>query len=360
MVSDIFLYLVEAMTISTQTYQNFYFSGNIPSEKKVCGEKKCMNYYPFGLKHKGYNNVVSSNGNSVAQKKKFAGEEFEDELGKNTVAFQWRDYDPALGRFNKIDRFAEKYGNHSPYAFTKNNPIRFREIAGDSLWISYKGNNILYENGNLLNSDGTNYTGEGVTVKKNGEIKLTGFLKKSVAALDKLSSKKAGNATVDELQSSSDNYTIVESTNGNKYAPSSNEIKFDPSSKQGGLNLKGKRKRPTFVGLGHELAHAVDDDRGTLDLTVDPSFGFRNAEKYATHIENQIRAEHGISLRSHYGINTMGAGVGPLLINGTPESRYYRGYYYGGVNTTSSLTRAPLTRIPANIQLVTPTINTQQ
>ena len=33
------------------------------------------NYYPFGLKHKGYNNVVSSNGNSVAQKFGYNGKE---------------------------------------------------------------------------------------------------------------------------------------------------------------------------------------------------------------------------------------------------------------------------------------------
>ena len=26
-----------------------------------------------------------------------------------------------------------------------------------------------------------------------------------------------------------------------------------------------------------------------------------NAEKYATHVENQLRAEHGLPLRDHYG-----------------------------------------------------------
>ena len=81
MVSDIFLYLVEAMTISTQTYQNFYFSGSIPIKKSAPGEKKCMNYYPFGLKHKEYNNVTSASGNSVAQKFKYNGVEFEEGLG---------------------------------------------------------------------------------------------------------------------------------------------------------------------------------------------------------------------------------------------------------------------------------------
>ncbi|WP_159288372.1 RHS repeat domain-containing protein [Tenacibaculum maritimum] len=94
------------------------------------------NYYPFGLLHKGYNNVVSSNGNSTAEKFKYQGQELEEELGKNTYAYQWRDYDPAIARFNKIDRFAEKYMKNSPYSFTANNPIYFREIAGDSIDVS--------------------------------------------------------------------------------------------------------------------------------------------------------------------------------------------------------------------------------
>jgi RHS repeat-associated protein len=94
------------------------------------------NYYPFGLEHKGYNNVTISNGNSTAQKFGYQGQELEEELGKNTLAYQWRDYDPAIGRFNKIDRFALKYESNSPYSFTKNNPIRYREMKGDSIWTS--------------------------------------------------------------------------------------------------------------------------------------------------------------------------------------------------------------------------------
>jgi len=63
----------------------------------------------------------------------FQGQELEEELGKNTLAYQWRDYDPAIARFNKIDRFAEKYYDQSPYHFSKNSPMMYREIAGDSV-----------------------------------------------------------------------------------------------------------------------------------------------------------------------------------------------------------------------------------
>src|SRR5690606_22183436 len=66
-------------------------------------------------------------------KYKYQGQELEEEFGKNTYAYQWRDYDPAIARFNKIDRFSEKYYSISPYAFTANNPIYFKEIKGDSI-----------------------------------------------------------------------------------------------------------------------------------------------------------------------------------------------------------------------------------
>ncbi|WP_264536422.1 DUF6443 domain-containing protein [Flavobacterium sp. N1736] len=92
------------------------------------------NYYPFGLKQKGYNNVNSiTTGNSTAQRYKFQSEELQDELGLNTYAYGWRDYDPAIGRFNKIDRYTENYADVSPYSYITNNPVFFREIKGDSI-----------------------------------------------------------------------------------------------------------------------------------------------------------------------------------------------------------------------------------
>lgn len=108
------------------TYADLNNNGTIEPSSEILDEK---NYYPFGLEHQGNNtNVISEN-----NFKTFQGQELEKELGKNTLAFQWRDYDPALGRFNKIDRFAEKYEDLTPYHFTANNPLTYLEINGDSL-----------------------------------------------------------------------------------------------------------------------------------------------------------------------------------------------------------------------------------
>lgn len=120
-------------------------NGSIDPSSEILSEN---NYYPGGLTHKGYNSVVSSNANSSAEKYKYQGQELEEELGKDTYAYQWRDYDPALMRFNKIDRFAEKYYPVSPYAFAANNPIVYREIQGDSIDVAQI---VQYDNDNGTN-----------------------------------------------------------------------------------------------------------------------------------------------------------------------------------------------------------------
>ncbi|MDE1208311.1 RHS repeat domain-containing protein, partial [Tenacibaculum larymnensis] len=88
------------------------------------------NYYPFGLKHKGYNNVTSSLGNSVAQKRGFQDQILDDDLGLNWSAFKWRNYDASLARFHNIDPLAEDYSYQSPYNFSENRVIDGIELEG--------------------------------------------------------------------------------------------------------------------------------------------------------------------------------------------------------------------------------------
>jgi RHS repeat-associated protein len=98
----------------------------------VPDKKKRINLYPFGLKHKGYNNVTSSNGNSVANKFKYNGKEYEKSLGLNVTEMDFRQYDNALGRFYNPDRLAELAPSITPYRFGFNNPIYFNDPSG--LW----------------------------------------------------------------------------------------------------------------------------------------------------------------------------------------------------------------------------------
>jgi RHS repeat-associated protein len=98
------------------------------------------NYFPFGMKHGGYNNVVSSSGNSIAQKFKFNGQETLDNFDLTITEMDFRQYDHALGRFFGIDALAESSVNLTPYHFTKNNPILGSDPSG--LLTQYQNPNI--------------------------------------------------------------------------------------------------------------------------------------------------------------------------------------------------------------------------
>src|SRR5690606_3343203 len=83
------------------------------------------NYYPFGLKHKGYNQLPGD-----GYKYKFQEQERNEELGLNWDSFKWRNYDYAIGRFFNIDPLAEQYSYQSPYNFAENRVIDGRELEG--------------------------------------------------------------------------------------------------------------------------------------------------------------------------------------------------------------------------------------
>ena len=85
------------------------------------------NYYPFGLKHKGYNNVING---TVNHYKDFQGQELTEDLGLNVHEWKYRISDPAIGRFWQIDPLAEDYYHNSTYAFSENRVIDSAELEG--------------------------------------------------------------------------------------------------------------------------------------------------------------------------------------------------------------------------------------
>lgn len=78
------------------------------------------NYYPFGLKHKGYNNVVNGTDHPYG----YNGKEEQSELDLNWLDYGWRNYDASLGRWMNIDPLAETTTSWSPYNYVQNTPIQ--------------------------------------------------------------------------------------------------------------------------------------------------------------------------------------------------------------------------------------------
>jgi RHS repeat-associated protein len=88
------------------------------------------NYYPFGLKHNGYNSVI--NGYNPARRYKYNGKELQEEFGLNVYDYGARNYDPALGRWLSPDALSEEYSDYSPYVYAFNDPVRHIDPDGNA------------------------------------------------------------------------------------------------------------------------------------------------------------------------------------------------------------------------------------
>ena len=83
-------------------------------------------YYPFGLQHKGYNNVT----NGTHYPYGFNGKEEQQELDLNWLDFGARNYDATLGRWMNIDPLADAQYAYSPYHYAYNSPIMYNDPTG--------------------------------------------------------------------------------------------------------------------------------------------------------------------------------------------------------------------------------------
>ncbi|MFG4002080.1 RHS repeat domain-containing protein [Flavobacterium aquidurense] len=97
------------------------------------------NYYPFGLKHKGYNDYLP-----IANKYKYNGKELQDELGLNMYDMDMRQYDPAIARWIVQDPIV--HHNQSPYSAFNGNPVYWADPSGMA-GAHYNWNTGGYENG---------------------------------------------------------------------------------------------------------------------------------------------------------------------------------------------------------------------
>ena len=84
------------------------------------------NYYPFGLKHKGYNNAIAGGRD---HKYKYNGKELNDELGLDWYDYGARNYMPDIGRWGVHDPASDI--TFDPYGYVYNNPVKLIDENGE-------------------------------------------------------------------------------------------------------------------------------------------------------------------------------------------------------------------------------------
>ena len=280
--------------------------------------------------------VVNSDSNSEIHSIKFDKNTLSlNLLNKSDSVFKSITLNPNEKKFTSIDPLAEKYYHISPYAYCANNPVNAIDFRGDS--ITY----II--NSTVTNADGTTsigrssyYYGQDASgnygfIGSNGSIYLGSdtYLNNLTAAVNRVrTGGNAGKALVSNLMNSTNVTQVVQGRN--TADANGTFIRWNPNSTTGGMNTMGNENRPSYIGLGHEMAHIQDTWNGTIDNSTWVTVGgvaIPNSEKYATHIENQLRVENGISLRTHYGMDaSTGTRVGlesTRIVRGN-ESLYYR------------------------------------
>jgi RHS repeat-associated core domain len=285
----------------------------LPEDEEVL---RRTHYYPFGMT---MDLPLFEDFNDPENGYLYNGKELNEDFGIDLSDYGARWYDANIGRFHSTDRFSEKYSSMSSYQYGANNPITNIDVNGDSLKISYKGINILYEDGNLFNTDGSEYEG-----------KVRGFLKKSIKALNKIASTETGGDMIGSLQSSNKNIILKYKLRAANFVPgferfgkpdlmnnaqglrvqetgekvldffefteigSGGTVYWDPSQTPEGA-------RSTMV-LAHELFHGLDATKGMLDSRFISIGGGTSQiqEIRAVYNTNLIRDQLNYKLRSNY------------------------------------------------------------
>ena len=244
------------------------------------------NYYPFGLKQKGYNGAVSSNGNSLAQNYKYNGKELNEELGLDWYDYGKRNYDLAIGRFFNEDRFAEKYFSKSPYQYAANNPIRYVDVKGDSIRVSGSRRAQRKFKRIIKKGLGSNYR---VNINKQGSVTVSAKNSKSNSKLTK--GQKAFLGTLNEAINNNKDTSFDLVDHGDALS------KSIPVADNGLLSISATPGKHTLdvddiskFGTKGKLTSS-----GTLGHEIKEGFEVQVKDNKTTHHDNGVRTESRIN-----------------------------------------------------------------
>jgi len=289
-----------------------------------------MNYYfPYGGP---WDNASTFQG---LQPFKYNGKELDRVHGLDWYDYGARRYDPAFVQFTQMDPLCEQYPHLSPYAYCAGNPVNAIDPDGMRIWIVEDTKRYRYQDGQIFDNE--------IVLRD-----LPAYVQSVTNAFCELNRSKTGKSLISELQNSKNDFVIQNGDenifmdfrpitafannpenklNISEYIDSSGSggtIKWNPSITRGGMQENHTSIRPPFIGLGHELFHAQDANRGLLypnNDYNDKELGIKYKAKYkglfksewrAIYGENLIRRELSLPLRYYYESE---APYGPRLVS---------------------------------------------
>ena len=109
---------------------NYYNQDHLGNNREVVDSAgtviQVTSYYPFGTPYADPAAVMDAD----YQPYKYNGKELDRMHGLDTYDYGARQYDPILGRWDRVDPLCEKYYSVSPYAYCHNNPVMYVDPNG--------------------------------------------------------------------------------------------------------------------------------------------------------------------------------------------------------------------------------------
>ncbi len=270
------------------------------------------NYYPFGLEHKGYNNVVNGVENNYMT---FQGQERTEDLGLNVLEYKYRMHDPAIGRFWQIDPLAENFPHNGTYNFSENRVIDAIELEGLESYVvtgrafipqnklsnptpwgksdSYKGDNRNY------------YSATSTAFRTEQSVRLN---------FDNNTSETLSNTASPTIGLDKNGNEVQRSSAGEAGTVSSNIEKGGVNLEFSATNKLSKSENPLTPSIDGQFNISITpNEDGTFNFNVDANVdGFPAYEIWVTDETN------GGSFLL-FGRNPIESGEGPLSLYGNGE-----------------------------------------
>ncbi|OAE90529.1 hypothetical protein SU65_12390 [Flavobacterium psychrophilum] len=203
----------------------------------------------------------------------FNGKELDRETNLSYYGARYLDMKTSL--WLNVDPLAKNYPNISPYAYVANNPLRYIDPDGREIVIptNLKGSErrTIMRNLRKLTDDKLSYD------KSTGKVTIsehrTGKHTEGTSLINNLISDTHTSTITVGAKGSGNSANPTNWTDAKNGTGSNATVSFDPSanpsiptenSKTGNVSDK---KRPDYIGLGHELIHADHINNGDVSLT---------------------------------------------------------------------------------------------